>query len=87
MIADGGDFFVLPGGRNDDYARAGVGEHPGHLLRGQGGIERHIDGAQGEDGEVGDRPLPAIFGENGDAIALVDFPFREGGGEGADARI
>ncbi len=87
LIADGGDFLVLASCRDDDDAGAGVGQHSGDLLGGEGGVEGHIDGAEGEDGEIGDRPLPAIFGEDGDAVALADAPSGERGGEGANAAV
>ncbi len=51
---------------------AGVTEQKGNLLGGEGGVDRHGGGAEEQDGKVGDGPLGAILGEDGDAVAVGD---------------
>ena len=62
---NGVELFELLAGRDDGDAASGVGEEDGDLIAGQRGIDGDIDGVDGEDGEVGDGPFPAIFGRSG----------------------
>jgi hypothetical protein len=68
-----GLFQLALRGHGDD-ARSGIVEDVGSLVGGLGGINRDRDRAQRERGEIGNRPLRAIFAEDGDAIAVVDAP-------------
>ncbi len=43
-------------------------------------MRRHVDGAGGEDGQVGDEPFDAVFGDEADAVAGLDADIDEGGG-------
>ena len=86
-FAGGGQLFILLAGGEDEDFGTGVPDAVAKLLRIQGGVEGYIDGAEGEDGEVGDGPLPAVFAEDGDAIAFDDAPTGEEVSEGADAAI
>ena len=70
------DLVVLGAGGNDGNARAGVGKENGGLVGGERGIDGYVDGSESESGEVGYGPLPAIFAEDGDAVALADAPAR-----------
>ena len=85
--AAGLDFFVLLLGADDGYFGGGILEHVGDVLGGGGGVEWDVGGAEGEDGHVGDGPLPAVFAEEGYAVAFGDVPLGELVGEGADAAV
>ena len=39
------------------------------------------------DGEIGDRPLPAVLADEGDAVALLRAQAQKGRGQSADALI
>ena len=76
--ADRVELFKLLAGGNDGDAAAGVLNQGGDLLAGQGGIDGHIGGADGQGGEVAHRPLPAVFADEGDAVAFLRAPARAG---------
>ena len=84
--ADGRNFFVLSFGRDEGNASFGIDQQQRDLLRRQGGVNGNVDGAQSQGSEVDQGPLPAIFGQQGDAVALHDAPGGEAIGEGVDAR-
>ena len=92
-VAEGGEnageleLCELVAGGEDEDLGGGVAEHVADLVGGEGGVEGDVDGAEGEGGEVGDGPLPAILAEEGDAVATLDAPVEEVGGEGADAAV
>jgi len=81
------DLLILSARGDEDGARAGVGEEGNDLVGEQVGIDGDVGGADGEAGEVGEGPLPAIFGEDGDAIAFADAPGAERSGDGTNALI
>ena len=83
----GRDFVELRSRRDEDRTGTGVGEQGENLIGEKIGIDGDVDSADGEAGEVGDGPLPAIFREDGDAIALTDAPGAECGGDSADALV
>ncbi len=47
-------------------------EQKGNLLGGESGVDGHGGSAGEQDGKVGNGPLRAIFGEDGDAVATRD---------------
>ncbi len=55
---------------DDGNAAAGVAHQLRDLLAGEGGVDGHIGGADGQSGKIGDRPLPAVLADEGDAVAL-----------------
>ena len=59
----------LDGGDEGD-ASAAVAQLSGGLVGGQRGKHRHIDRTDGEAGEIGYGPLPAILCDERDAVAL-----------------
>ena len=59
---------------NESYARFRVLQDVQALLRGLGRVDRNVDGAQQQAGEVGDRPLRPVLAENDDAVALANAP-------------
>ena len=83
--ADGGDLVVLRFGRYHSDAGAGVDQQTGDLLGGECGIDGYIRRAQHQGGEVHNRPLPAIFRQQRDAVTLDDAPGAEGLSNGIDA--
>ena len=77
---DAEDLFQLVLRGYGDDACGGVVEDVGSLLRRVGGLNGNGDGAEGKRREIGDRPLGAIFAEDGDAIAMADTPgFKRAG--------
>ena len=68
------DFVQMLVGRKKNDAAAGVIQREGSLVCGERGIERDGHGAQQQAGEIGHRPLGAIFAENGDAVAADECP-------------
>ena len=72
---------------DDGDAAIGIAHLLGDLLAGEGGIERHIGGAYGEGGEIGDGPLPAILANEGDAVTLLSAEAQKCRGQCADALI
>ena len=72
---------------DDGDAATGVANLLGDLLAGERGIERHIGGADGQHGEVGDGPLPAILADEGDAVALFRAEAQKRRGQRTDALI
>ncbi len=85
--ADGVQFFELLTGRDDGDTATGVGEQDGDLVTGKRGIDGNVDAIDGQDGEVGDCPFPAIFRNQGDAVAFFCTPGKEGLREGVDALV
>ena len=61
----------------EQHAGAGVPEDRRDLRRRIVGVERHDDGAAGEDGEVGRAPMRVVVGEDGAAIAGLDAGRRQ----------
>ena len=57
----------------------------GDLVGGQGGVDGYVDSAQHQGGEVDHGPLPAILGQQRDAIAFDDAPGEKDVGQGIDA--
>ena len=82
-----GDLVVLSAGGDEEDARAGVGKEGNDLVGEEVGVDGDIGDAHGEAGEVGDGPLPAVLGEDGDAVAFADAPDAERFGKSADALI
>ena len=85
--AHGVELVELLARGDDGDAAAGVAHQLGDLLAGERGIDGHIGRANGQRGEVGDGPLPAIFADEGDAIALFRAPVEKGLGQRADALV
>ena len=69
---DGAQLGQLRGGGDECRFGPGVAEKKGDLPGGERGVDGNGDGAGEQDGEVGDGPLGAIFGKDGDAIAVGD---------------
>ena len=72
---------------DDGNAAIGVANLLGDLLAGERGIERHIGRADGQRGEIGDGPLPAILADESDAVAFFRAEAEQCGGQSADALI
>ena len=75
--------LLLVGDHQD--ARPRVAEHVGHLLRGGVGRQREVDDAVREAGDVGERRLERVLGQDGDPrVALSggerEQPSRDGAG-------
>ena len=68
----------------DDPGGAGVVEDEGHLVGVEHEVDRHRDRAEPGQGEVDDDELPAVVGEDGDAVAAPDTPGGEGVGGAVD---
>ena len=64
-----------------------VAHQGGDLFAGEGGIDGHIDSANGERGKIGDSPLPAVFADEGDAISLLRTPAQKCRGQGPNPLI
>ena len=64
---------LLAGGNHGDAAARVLHQHC-NLLAGKGGIDGHIDRADGQRGEIGHRPLPAVLADQRNAIALLRAP-------------
>jgi len=84
---DGQHLFqlVLRGHRDD--ARPGISEDERSLLRCLCGINGNRDRAQGKRREISDRPLRAIFAEDGDAIAFANTPGFQRASDSHDAAV
>jgi hypothetical protein len=71
-VTHGGDLpEKIPGG-DDDATGAAVGEYVLDLGRRQRRVDRDGDGADAQQGVVGQEPLGPVFREDGDAVALLD---------------
>lgn len=62
----------------------GVGQQRTDLIGQQRWVQRNVDGAHGEACEIRDGPLPSIFSEDGDPVALADAPAAQRRGHGPD---
>ena len=71
------DIFFTIADRRRDRAMLSCLLYTSDLIGEQVGVDGNVDSADGEAGEVGDGPLPAILGEDGDAIAFADAPGLE----------
>ncbi len=49
-----------------------------------GGIDGHADAAHGQDGEINQRPLRAVFGEDAHAVAGLHAQGQQAAGDGAN---
>ena len=87
LRAHGVKLVELLAGGDDGDAAIRVAHLFGDLLAGEGGIKRHIGGAYGQGGEIGDGPLPAILADDGDTVALLSAEAQKSGGQRADALI
>ena len=85
--ADGVELVVLLPGGDDGDAAAGVGNKLGDLFAGESGIDGHVGGADGEGGKVGDHPLPAVLGNQRDAVALLRAPAQKRLGQRANTLV
>ena len=74
QAADGVQLVELLPGGNHGNAAARIRHQRGDLLAGQRGVDGHIHSADGQRGKVCDGPLPAILGNQGDAVALLHAP-------------
>ena len=72
FLLDGAQLGQLRGGGDKRRFGAGVAQKNRDLPGGERGVDGHGDGAGEQDGEVGDGPLGAIFGQDGDAIVVAD---------------
>src|SRR5579859_1816966 len=79
-------FELLASGNNGDAA-AGVLDESADLLAGEGGVDGHVGGADGERGEVAHGPFPAVLADEGNAVALLRTPIEQGFAERADALV
>ena len=72
---------------DDGDAAAGVAHQLGDLLAGERGIKRHIGGADGQRGEIGYGPLPAVLADEDDAVALLAPKAQKRRGQSPDSLI
>ena len=87
LLLNGQHLFQLVLRGHSDDARPGIVEDEGSLLRRLRGINRNRDRAQGKHREIGDRPLRAIFAEDGDAIAFANSPGFKRASDAHDAAV
>ena len=87
LAADGVQLVELLAGGDHGNPAAGIPHQPCNLLTGERGINGHIDCANGQRGEVGDGPLPAVLGDQGDAVALLCAPTEKNFAQGSDALV
>ena len=87
LVAHGGELVELHARGDDGDAAAGVANLLRDLLAGEGGIEGDVGRADGERGKVGNDPLPAVFADERDAIALFRAELEKRSGQGAHALI
>ena len=85
--ADGIQLLVLLMCRDDGNATAGIAYQGCDLFPKQGGVNGHIGGANGECGEVGNGPLPAVFADEGDAVSLLSAPAQKGRSKGSNPLV
>ena len=71
--------------RDEEDARARVFEDVAHLVGRLRRVDGDVDGAEAEDGDVHDRPVGAVLGEQGHAVAPLHAERREPEGDGAHA--
>ena len=83
----GVELVELLAGGDEGNAAAGIADEGCDLLAGERGVDGNVGCSDGERGEVGNGPLPAIFGDEGDAVALLCSPGEQGLGQRADALI
>ncbi len=69
---NGAELCKLCGGGDKGRLGPGVTEEKRNLLGGERGVDGHGSSAGEQNGKVGDGPLRAIFGEDGDAVAVRD---------------
>src|SRR5205823_4840745 len=84
VVAHAGHFLHLLFVRTDDGDGAGVVEDVFDLPAEERGVDGNGDGSAGEDGEIGNRPLRAILGKDGYAVAGFESEKAQAGGEVAD---
>ena len=77
MGANGVEFVELLAGGDYGNAAAGIGEEGGDLIACEGGVNGDVDGSDGQDGKIRNHPLPAILGNDGNAIAFFRSPAQE----------
>ena len=87
LVAHGVQLVELLAGGDYGDAAAGVVQQHGDLLAGKRGVDGHIHGADGQRGEVGDGPLPAVFGDQGDAVAFLRAPAEKSLRQRADPLV
>ena len=85
--ADGVELVELLPRGDDGDAALGVSNERRNLFAGEGGIDGHVRSANGKRREVGDSPLPAILGDEGDAVALSRSPAEKGISQRTDALV
>ena len=87
LRAHGGQLFVLLAGGDDGDAAAGILQQGGNLVAGQRRINGHVGGADGQGGEIAHRPLPAVFTDQANAVALLRAPVQQRFAQRADALV
>ncbi len=85
--ADRVELVVLLAGGDDGDAATGILDQHGDLVAGQGGINGDVGGADGERGEVGDGPFPAILSDEGNTVAFLHAPLEQSLSQRAHALV
>ena len=64
-----------------------LGQDEAELLRRAVRAARHVGGAQPQNGQIGDQPLPPVVGQEADAVTAPYAQFLQAGGKVADLGI
>src|SRR6185312_15468727 len=87
LLFDGAELLKLIEGGEEDYARAGITQHKGDLLRRLRRVNGNDDSTKEGSGKLSESPLRSVFAEDSDAIAFLHTPFRQGDSNAHDAAI
>ncbi len=87
LCLDGLHFAQLFQRGNKNHSRARILQEIQSLVRGQRGVNRHVNNAAVHAGKVGNHPFGAIFTQDGDPITFVNAPLFQGPGKRGDVAI